>query len=103
MDLKAIRDHLCLARLAVGQEHPLSARIKTVERNLTPGDSLWRDDALRAETDLLAILAELEQLPKVVPPDGASGAEGITERAQAQVPPGVNEAIKHIGAAIELL
>jgi hypothetical protein len=103
MDLKAIRDHLCLARLAFGQEHPLSARIKTVERNLTPGDSLWRDDAVSAETDLLAILAELEQQPKVIPQGVASGAEGITERAQAQVPPGVNEAIKQIGAAIELL
>ena len=103
MDLKAIRDHLCLARLAIGQVHPLSARIKTVERNLTPGDSLWRDDAVNAEIDLLAILAELEQLPKVIPPGVASGAEEITERAQAQVAPGVNEAIKQIGAAIELL
>jgi hypothetical protein len=103
MDLKAIRDHLCLARLAVGQEHPLSARIKTIERNLTPGDSLWRDDAVSAEIDLLAILAELEQLPKITPPGVASGAEGIIELAQAQVPPGVNEAIKQIGAAIELL
>jgi hypothetical protein len=42
-------------------------------------------------------------MPKVIPPGVASGAEGITERAQAQVPPGVNEAIKQIGAAIELL
>src|ERR1700721_2573935 len=103
MDLKSIRDHLGLARLAVGPEHPLSARIKTVERNLTPGDFLWRDDAVSAETDLLAILAELEQLPEVIPPGVESGAEGIPGRAQAQVPPGVNEAIKQIGAAIELL
>jgi hypothetical protein len=103
VDLKAIRDHLRLARLAVGQEHPLSARIKTVERNLTPGDSLWRDDAVNAEIDLLAILAELEQLPKLTPPGVASGAGAFTGPAAAQVPPGVNEAIKQIGAAIELL
>jgi hypothetical protein len=103
MDLKAIRDHLSLARLAIGQQHPLSARIRTVERNLTPGDALWRDDAVSAETDLLAILAEIEQLPKVTPPGIASGAEAITEGAHAQVPAGVNEAIKQIGAAIELL
>jgi hypothetical protein len=103
MDLKAIRDHLRLARLAIGQEHPLSARMRTVERNLTPGDALWRDDAVSAETDLLAILGELERLPKVTPPSAASGAEGVIERAQAQVPAGVNEAIKQIAAAIELL
>jgi hypothetical protein len=102
MDLKAIRDHLCLARLALGPEHPLSARIKTVERNLTPGDPLWCDDAVSAETDLLAILTELEQLPKVIPPRVASGAEGIADRAQAQIPPGVTEAIKQIEAALEI-
>jgi hypothetical protein len=87
VNLKAIRDHLCLAQLAVGQEHPLSAR----------------DDAVNAEIDLLAILAELEQLPKLIPPGVASGAGAVTEPAEAQVPPGVNEAIKQIGAAIELL
>jgi hypothetical protein len=103
MDLKAIRDHLRAARLAIGEEHTLSARIKTVERHLTPGDSLWRDDALSAETDLLAILSELEQLPKVAPPTVPSGAEGTNEQAEAVVPPGVNAAIKEIGAALELL
>ena len=65
MDLKAIRDHLCLARLALGPEQPLSVRIRMVERNLTPGDPLWRNDAISAQTDLLAISTELEQLPKV--------------------------------------
>jgi hypothetical protein len=103
MDLKAIRDHLCLARSALGPAHPLSVRIKMVERNLTPGDPLWRGDAINAQTDLLAISTELEQLPEVIPPRVVSGAEGITERAQAEVPPGVNEAIKQIGDAIELL
>jgi hypothetical protein len=103
MDLKAIRDHLRGAQLAIGEEHKLSARIRTVERHLTPGDSLWRDDALSAQTDLLAILAELEQLPKVAPMGVASGAEGTTEQAEAVVAPGVNAAIKEIGAALELL
>jgi hypothetical protein len=84
MDLKAIRDHLSLAGLALGPEHPLSSRIKMVERHLTPGDPWFRNDAVSAETDLLAISADLE-------------------RAQVQVPPGVNEAIKQIGEAIELL
>lgn len=99
MDLKAIRDHLSRARFALGPEHPLSARIKTVERNLTPGDSLWRDDAVSAETQLLAILAELEQLPTAIPP----GSEGTSEHARVQVPTGANEAIEQIGAAIGLL
>jgi hypothetical protein len=79
MDLKAIRDHLRLARLALGPEHPLSSRIERVERNLTPGDALFRNDAVSAETDLLAISTDLERLPNV------------------------NEAIKQIGDAIELL
>jgi hypothetical protein len=103
MDLKAIRDHLYLARFALGPEQPLSARIKMVERNLTPGDPLWRDDAISAQTDLLAISTELEQLPKVIPVRVVSVEEGITACAQAEVPPGVNEAIKQIGDAIELL
>src|ERR1039457_156586 len=68
MDLKAIRDHLYLAGLALGPEHPLSSRIKAVERNLTPGDPLWCNDAISAETDLLSISTELEHLPKVIPP-----------------------------------
>jgi hypothetical protein len=101
MDLKAIRDHLDIARSALGPEHPLSPRIDKVVRNLTPGDPLWRDDAVSAEKDLLAISTELEQLPKVMPPRVGSGAEGLTERAE--VPPGVNEAIKQIADAIELL
>ena len=84
MDLKAICDHLCLARLALGPEHPLSSRIKMVERNLTPGDPSFRNDAVSAETELLAISTDLE-------------------RVQVEVPPGVNEAIKQIGNAIELL
>jgi hypothetical protein len=45
---------------------------------------LFRNDAVSAETDLLAISVDLE-------------------RAQVEVPPGVNEAIKQIGEAIELL
>jgi hypothetical protein len=103
MDLKAIRDHLRLARFALGPEHPLSSRIRMVERNLTPGDLLFRNDAVSAENDLLAISTELEQQPKVIPPRVVSGEEGITERAQAEVPPGVNDAIKQIADAIELL
>jgi hypothetical protein len=82
MDLKAIRDHLSLARNALGQQHPLARRIEKVERKLTPGDALWRDDAVGAERDLLAISTEIEQLPM-------SAA--------------LNEAIKHIADAIELL
>jgi hypothetical protein len=84
MDLKAICDHLRLARLALGPGQPLSSRIEMVERHLTPGDPLFRNDAVSAETDLLAISVDLE-------------------RAQVEVPPGVNEAIKQIGEAIELL
>ena len=84
MDLKAICDHLRLARLALEPEHPLSSRIEMVERHLTPGDPLFRNDAVSAETDLLAIAADLQ-------------------RAQVEVPPGVSEAIKQIGEAIELL
>jgi hypothetical protein len=103
MNLKSIRDHLCLARLALGTGHPLSARLETVERHLMPGDPLFRNDAVSAENDLLAILAELEQLPKIMPPRVVSGASGITERAEAEVPPGVNDAIKQIADAIELL
>ena len=103
MDLKAIRDHLCLARSALGPQHPLSARIKTVERNLTPGDPLWHGEAVAAETDLLAISSELERLPKVRSPRVAPSAQGIAEGAQAEVPPGVNEAIEQIADAIELL
>jgi hypothetical protein len=82
MDLKAIREHLSLARLALGPEHPLSRRIEKVERRLTPGDAWWRDDAVSAERDLLAISTEIEQLPVTAPQ---------------------NEAIKHVADAIELL
>jgi hypothetical protein len=101
MDLKAIRDHLCLARFALGAEHSLSSRIRMVERNLTPGDPLFRNDAVTAENDLLAISTELEQLPKVLPQRVVSSAEGITE--ETEVPPGVEDAIKLIADAIELL
>lgn len=103
MNLKSIRDSLCLARLALGSEHPLSARLEKVERHLTPGDPLFRNDAVSAENDLLAISAELEQLPKIMPPRIVSGARGINECAVAEVPPGVNDAIKQIADAIELL
>jgi hypothetical protein len=103
MNLQSIRDYLCLARLALGAEHPLSARLETVDRHLMPGDPLFRNDAVSAENDLLAISAELEQLPKIVPPHVVSGARGITERAVAEVSPGVNDAIKQIADAIELL
>jgi len=74
MNLKSIRDNLCLARLALGPEHPLSVRLETVER-----------------------------LPKIMPPHVVSAARGITGRAVAEVPPGVNDAIKKIADAIELL
>lgn len=82
MELKAIRDHLSSARTALGPEHPLSRRIERVERKLTPGDALWRDDAVSAERDLLAISTELGQLPMTAP---------------------LSEAIKHVTGAIELL
>jgi len=82
MDLKAIRDHLSSARLALGPEHPLSRRIEKAERRLTPGDALWRDDAVSAEIDLLAISTELERLPMSAP---------------------LNEAIRHMANAVELL
>jgi hypothetical protein len=82
MNLKAIRDHLSSARSALGPEHPLSPRIERVERKLTPGDAFWRDDAVGAERDLLAISTELEQSTATAP---------------------LNEAIKHVTAAIELL
>jgi hypothetical protein len=82
MDLKAIRDRLTSARLALGLEHPLSRRLEKVERALTPGDALWRDDAVSAERDLLAISTEIGQL-------------SISDAS--------NEAIKHIAEAIELL
>ena len=82
MDLKAIRDRLASARLALGLEHPLSLRLEKVERELTPGDALWRDDAVSAERDLLAISTEIGQL---------------------SMSDALNEAIKHIADAIELL
>jgi hypothetical protein len=82
MDLKTIRDHLSSARVALGRQHPLSHRIERVERALTPGDSLWRDDAVAAERDLLAISTDIGRLP---------------------MSPALNEAIKHVTGAIELL
>jgi hypothetical protein len=82
MDLKTIRDHLSSARVALGRQHPLSQRIERVERALTPGDSLWRDDAVTAERDLLAISTDIGRLP---------------------MSPALNEAIKHVTGAIELL
>ena len=103
MDLKAIRDHLYLAGLALGPEHPLASRIKAVERNLTPGDPLWCNDAVSAETDLLAISTELGHLPKLIPSRDGLGVERISEKIQAEVPLGVSEAIKQIADAIELL
>jgi hypothetical protein len=100
MDLKAICDHLSAARMAIGPEHPLSTRIKRVERGLTPDDSLWRNDAVIAQTELLAISTELEEWPT----EGiVSGAEKLTEDARAEYTSGVNEAIKQIADAIELL
>jgi hypothetical protein len=82
MDLKAIRVHLASARQALGPEHPLSARIEQVERRLTPGDALWHDDAVSAERDLLAVSTEIELLSMTAP---------------------LNQAIKHLADAIELL
>lgn len=82
MDLQGIREHLASARRVLGPEDPLSVRIEKVERGLTPGDALWRDDAVSAERDLLAISAEIERLPMSAP---------------------ANEAIKHVADAIELL
>ncbi len=103
MDLKTIRDHLALARRALGPEHPLSARLHTVERQLTPGDALWGGDAVRVQADLLAISTELEQLPKVRPSRANPAAQTPSEATPAELPPGVDEAIKQVGDAIELL
>jgi len=103
MDLKTIRDHLRAARSMLGGQHPLAARIETVERNLTPGDPLWHGDAVAVETDLLAILSELERLPRVTPPRPGPQARGPGAGAPAEIAPGVNEAIKRIADAIELL
>ena len=94
MDLNAIRDHLNLARSALGPDHPLSSRIEKVERALTPGDATFCDDAVSAENELLAISTELQGLPKIMPP-GAG--------ARPEVPKGVNAAIKQIADAIEQL
>jgi hypothetical protein len=100
MDLKSIRDHLALARRALGPEHPLSARLQTVVRQLTPGDALWGGDAVRVQADLLAISTELEQLPKVMRSRPNPAAQTPDP---AGLPPGVDEAIKQVGDAIELL
>jgi hypothetical protein len=80
MDLQAIRHHLSLARHALGPD--LSQRVEKVQRKLTPGDASWRDDAVSAERDLLAISTEIGRLPMTA---------------------SLNEAIKHIADAIELL
>jgi hypothetical protein len=103
MDLKSIRDHLALARRALGPDHPLSARLQRVERQLSPGDALWGGDAVRVQAELLAISTELEQLPKVMPPRANPAAQTPSESGPAEVPPGVDEAIKQVGDAIELL
>jgi hypothetical protein len=103
MDLKAIRDHLALARRALGPDHPLSARLQTVERRLSPGDALWGGDAVGVQADLLAISAELEQLPKVMPSQANPATRDPAQWTPAEVPPGVDEAIKQVGDAIELL
>ena len=100
MDLMAIRNHLHSARVALGAEHPLTSRIHRVERALTPGDSLFRNDAVSAENDLLAISTELEQLPLVEP---LRPLLGTAEHARAATLPDVNAAIKEIAATIELL
>lgn len=102
MDLKATRNHLCRARSALGPGHALSERIQTLERRLTPGDPLFRDDAVSAERDLLSISAELEQLPKMMPLTGP-GSAGVAGHPRAEVPAGLNEAIQQIAEAIALL
>ncbi len=99
----AIREHLALARRALGPAHPLSKRIQKVERQLTPRDALWGGDAVKVQADLLAISTDLEQAPKVAPSRDAPAATGVADAPPAQLPPGVNEAIEHIGDAIELL
>jgi hypothetical protein len=49
------------------------------------------------------VVPELEQLPKVIPPQVASGAKEISEVARVEVPRGVNEAINQSADAIELV
>jgi hypothetical protein len=109
MDVRAIRDHLCLARFALGLHepahplHPIAARLQALQQSLTPGHPKWRGDAVLVQTDLEGVLSELEKLPKSIPPQVISGTEPITKRADAQSLPGVDKAIKQIGEAIELL
>jgi hypothetical protein len=109
MDVKAIRDHLFLARFALGPQepahplHPIAARLRAVERNLTPGDPQWHGDAVLVQTELENILSELEKIPKSILPQVVSGTEAITKRSKPESLPGVNGAIKQIGDAIELL
>jgi hypothetical protein len=103
MNLEAIRGHLRSAQCSLGAEHSLSSRLKNIERALTPGDSLFRNDAVSAEMDLLVISTELEELPQMTPPHFVFEGETHTGRTQVEVPAGVNEAIEQIAAAIELL
>jgi len=92
MDLVGIRAQLSLARVALGIDHPLSLRIVTVERHLTPGSPLWCTDAVSAESDLLALSTGLEQPPELMTP----GPSETAEAARARIPPTVNVAMKHV-------
>jgi len=92
MDLVGIRAQLSLARVALGIDHPLSLRIVTVERHLTPGSPLWCTDAVSAESDLLALSTGLEQPPELMTP----GPSETAEAARARTPPTVNVAMKHV-------
>jgi hypothetical protein len=75
--------------MALGHSHLLFSRILTIERNLTPGDSQFPDDAVSAETDLLWVSTEIEQLIQAAPQKAAL--------------PNLDEALKQIAEAIELL
>ena len=99
MDLVGIRAHLSLARVALGIDHPLSLRIMIVERHLTPGSPMWCNDAVSAESELLAISTGLEQLPELMTPGPSKSAE----TARAKILSTVNVAMKHIEDAIFLL
>jgi hypothetical protein len=109
MDIKAIRDHLCLARFALGLQEPthplhrIASHLQAIERSLTPGDPKWHGDAVLVQTELEGVLSELEKVPKSISPQVVSGTEAITKRSEPRSLSGVDKAIKRIGDAIELL
>ena|ERR1039458_9734110 len=94
---------LALSVTGIGASHPLSARITTVRRNLTPGDTEYQGDAIAAKQALEAIVAELRNSPESSPPRIVAGTTAIERRSDPEPPAGVPYAIKQIEEAIKLL